>query len=95
MLVVKIAKLRLHRYAKPEVDALLFVVDSSKSETEVAEALTECKQFVEAHAKRWWPVLILANKQEVPGAMGVLEVKIHVMSSQKPTAQVLLFVAEG
>ena len=41
----------------------------------MAAALKECKQFVEEHARRWWPVLVLANKQEQPGALTVTQVR--------------------
>ena len=68
------------RYVKNEVEAMVFVVDSSKSEKEVAEALIECKTFVEEHAKRWWPVLILANKQDVTGALSVTQVRPSLTS---------------
>jgi small GTP-binding protein len=70
------------RYTK-DVDAVCFVVDSSTAAA-VAEAAPVIKDFVDKHCQWQWPVLVLANKQDVPGAQTPDQVRESLVFENEP-----------
>ena len=74
---------RLWRHYFKNTDAIIFVVDSADRER-VAEAREELLQLTNDEELRGCPVLVLANKQDLPGAMSGAEIlnKLQVKGAQ-------------
>eukprot|EP01116_Phalansterium_solitarium_P003193 TRINITY_DN1387_c0_g2_i2.p1 TRINITY_DN1387_c0_g2~~TRINITY_DN1387_c0_g2_i2.p1 ORF type:complete len:235 (+),score=39.78 TRINITY_DN1387_c0_g2_i2:57-761(+) len=67
----------LYRHYMQNTNGVIFVVDSNDRER-MPEAMDELRRLIEEPQLRDIPVLIIANKQDLPNAMSITEIVDHL-----------------
>ena len=57
----------------------IYVLDSAISDTALAEERTRLEKCLGASELRGLPLLVLCNKQDLPGAVSVSQVQQHIL----------------